>query len=64
MEDHGLPGKRWEEELPKRVVPQYLSQFKGKNELTEPEEFLSVFKRACSAASLSHRINDIMSQKH
>lgn len=24
MEDHGLPGKRWEEELPKRVVPKYL----------------------------------------
>ena len=35
----------------------------GNNGLTEPEEFLSVFKSHWSAASLSHRINDDMSQK-
>ena len=46
MEDHGLPGREREEGPPKRVVPKYLPQFRGKNGLTEPEEFLSVFKIA------------------
>ena len=46
MENHGLPGREREKELPKRVVLKYLPQFRGKNGLTEPEEFLSVFKRA------------------
>ena len=50
MKDHGSPGREQEEELPKRVVPKYLPWFRGKNGLTEPEEFLSVFKRACRAA--------------
>ena len=52
MEDHGLPGKKQEEGLPKRMVPKYLPQFRGKNGLTEPEEFLSVFKRACQATGV------------
>ena len=44
--------KAREKKLPKRIVLKNLPQFRGKNGLTEPEKFLSVFKRACQAAGM------------